>query len=111
MNQRNLLVAGTLAAVLCLSLGCVQYPVEKQSVADQRPLITFRFDPLDARMAEARVFVDGLDSGRLVDFVDGKGALRILSGSHTVRVASGTVTLLDERAYIGDGVVRPFIVK
>lgn len=111
MNQRNLLVAGMLVAAFSLSSGCVQYPVEKQSVVDQRPQITFRLDPLDARMAEARIFVDGLDSGRLVDFVDGKGALRVLSGSHTVRVISGTVILLDERAYIGDGVVRPFIVK
>ena len=45
------------------------------------------------------------------DFVDGKGSLRVLPGTHTVQVVSGTSVLFSERAYLGDGVARPFIVK
>jgi hypothetical protein len=76
------LIAGSLVALT----GCVQYPTERQSVVDLRPQISFRFDPADARLNEVRVLVDGLDSGRLGDFVDGKGALRVLSGSHGVQI-------------------------
>lgn len=111
MATRKLIAASLLACALTALIGCVQYPTERQSVVDLRPQISFRFDPADARMNEARVLVNGLDSGRLRDFRDGTGSLRVLPGTHTVRVVSGSDVLLDERAYLGDGVARPFIVK
>lgn len=111
MFSKKLIAASLLTCTLSALPGCVQYPTERQSVVDLRPQISFRFDPADARMNEARVLVNGLDSGRLGDFLDGKGSLRVLSGTHTVRVVSGSDLLLDERAYLGDGVARPFIVK
>ena len=111
MITKRFIAASLLSLALAALGGCVQYPTERQSVVDLRPQISFRFDPADARMNEARVLVNGLDSGRLGDFLDGKGSLRVLSGTHTVRVVSGSDLLLDERAYLGDGVARPFIVK
>lgn len=99
-------------AIIALStLGCVQYPTERQGVVDLRPQISFRFDSSRAHLADARVVVDGIDSGRLGDFVDGQGALRILPGSHSIRVVRGAEVLLDERTYVGDGVSKALIVK
>lgn len=99
--------------VLALSglVGCVQLPTENQSVVDLRPQISFRFDATDVRMNDSRVLIDGLDSGRLGDFLDGKGALKILPGTHTIQVVNGSSVLLNERAYLGDGVSRPFNIK
>lgn len=111
MATPKIMLGGLLAAVLTGLVGCVQYPTERQSVVDLRPQISFNFDPADTRMNEARVMVNGLDSGRLGDFMDGKGALRVLPGMQAVRVVSGSEVLLDERAYLGDGVARPFNVK
>lgn len=111
MSAKNLIAAAMLACSLSILTGCIQYPTEKQSVVDMRPQLTFRFDVADARMSEARVFVDTLDSGRMGDFADGIGSLRVLPGTHIVRVVSGSVVLLEERTYVADGVVRPFIVK
>lgn len=111
MVTNKLIAVGLLSLALATLSGCVQYPTERQSVVDLRPQISFRFDPADARMSEARVLVNGLDAGRLGDFRDGTGSLRVLSGTHAVRVISGADVLLDERAYLGDGVARPFIVK
>ena len=108
----NKLVAASLVAISLTGLvGCVQYPTERQSVVDLRPQISFRFNPADVRMNDARVFVDGLDSGRMGDFLDGKSSLRVLQGTHAIRVISGSEMLLEERAYVGDGAARPFIVK
>lgn len=110
--DRNKLMAGSLLAMTLTALiGCVQYPTERQSIVDLRPQISFRFDPADTRMAQARVLVNGLDSGRMIDFLDGIGSLRVLSGTHNVQVISGSEVLLNERAYVGDGVARPFTVK
>lgn len=111
MVTPKIIAAGLLTLALSGLVGCVQFPSERQSVVDLRPQISFRFDPTDARLNEARVLVNGLDSGRLGDFMDGTDALRVLSGTHSVRVVSGSEVLLDERAYLGDGVARPFNVK
>lgn len=98
-----LLVAMALAA-------CVQMPTEKTSVVDQRPQITFRINGDAQRVAGARVLVDELDMGSVHDFLDGQASLRVLPGTHVVKVQSGGKTLLIERAYLGDGVMRPFTV-
>lgn len=112
MNKSTSVVVSWLTACVVLTVtGCVQYPTERQSVVDLRPQISFRFDVADARLNEARVMVNGLDSGRLGDFVDGTGAMRVLPGTHTVQIISGSEVLFNERAYLGDGVVRPFNVK
>jgi hypothetical protein len=111
MLTRKIAATSLLCCVLMGLVGCVQYPTERQSVVDLRPQISFRFNPADARMVQARVLVNGLDAGRMTDFLDGTGSLRVLSGTHTVEVISGSEVLLNERAYIGDGVARPFTVK
>lgn len=111
MFAKKMISAMLLASSLAALTGCVQYPTDRQSVVDLRPQISFRFDPADARMNEARVTVDGLDAGRMGDFVDGRGSLRVIAGSHVVRVTRGAEVLLDERVYVGDGVARPFTVK
>lgn len=106
-NIRVMAVAALFAAAVS---GCVQMPTEKQSVVDQRPQITFRVsDP--QRLAGARVVVDGLDMGAAQDFLDGQASLRIQPGTHQVKVVAGDRVLLAEQAYLGDGVVRPFIIN
>lgn len=111
MGSIQRVAASLLAMALTALVGCVQYPTERQNVVDLRPQISFRFNPADTRMAQARVLVNGLDSGRMADFRDGTGSLRVLSGTHIVQVLSGSEVLLNERAYIGDGVAHPFTVK
>jgi len=106
MRGTSLLLAGALAAAGLA--GCVLEPTESHRVVDQRAQISFLFD---VARAEARVQVDGLDSGRLGDFEDGKGALRVIAGTHVVRVVDGNQTLLEERAYLGNGVARAFAVR
>ncbi|MEY4562676.1 MAG: hypothetical protein RLZZ618_1953 [Pseudomonadota bacterium] len=111
MKATRLLTGLVMSGVLWTLQACAPYPTERQSVVDLRPQVSFRFNASDERFAQARVQVDGIDAGNLADFVDGRGALRVISGSHTVRVVSGSTVLFEERAYLGDGVSRPFIVK
>jgi hypothetical protein len=109
------LVRASMTATLLASLpvlgiiGCTQMPTEKQSVSDMRPQISFKTS--DTQKHAARVFVDGLDMGSLGTYLDGVSALRIVSGTHQVRVVHGTQVLLDEKFYAGDGVNRTFIIQ
>lgn len=88
--------------------GCVQMPTEKQGVADMRPQISF---VADQQHGDAVVYIDNTPMGRVGDFVDGRAALRILPGTHELRVVSGGSVLLNERFYIGDGVSRSFVIR
>lgn len=88
--------------------GCVQMPTEKQGVSDLRPQISFV--ATDA-VLDAVVYLDNVEVGRVGDFRDGTAALRILPGTHTVRVVADGRVLLDERFYVGDGVNRSFRVQ
>ncbi|MBU0750935.1 MAG: hypothetical protein KJ787_03465 [Gammaproteobacteria bacterium] len=92
-----------------VATGCVQMPTEKRSVADMRPQISFKADGEKARAG--RVIVDGLDMGAVGDYLDGFAAVRVLPGSHVLKVMSGDAVLLDEKIYLGDGVNRSFIIK
>ena len=103
-----LIVAGAIIGSL-LSGGCTQMPTEKQSISDMRPQISFKAE--GERAQGSRVLVDGLDMGIVSDFIDGQAAVRVLPGTHIVRVTSGGSVLLDEKVYLGDGVSRSFVVK
>jgi hypothetical protein len=105
---QTVIAAATIAIVMS---GCVQMPTEKQTVVDQRPLITFRVNGDPQRVAGARVLVDELDMGRVQDFLDGQASLRVTPGIHVVKVVSGQTVLLLEQAYLGDGVTRPFNIN
>jgi len=108
---KNMLAVALVGASLGGLAGCVQMPTEKQSVVDQRPQITFRVAGDVQRVAGARVLVDELDMGQVQQYLDGQASLRILPGMHLIKVQSGGNVLLMERAYLGDGVVRPFILN
>lgn len=86
--------------------GCVQMPTETQSVVDQRPQISFWIGH-EGHQA-ARVLVDRLDMGAVGDYATGRGALRVLPGTHVIEVRLGSQQLLNERVYLADGVSRAF---
>jgi hypothetical protein len=110
MNHRAILIAVTIGVLACVS-GCVQFPTEKQQVVDQRPQLSFVVDDANTEAASARVFVDGLEVGTVGSFVQGRAALRVLPGTHVVRVQSANGVLLEQRIYLADGVSQSLIVK
>ena len=93
------------AFALAALAACVSYPTEKQGVVDQRPQISLRVAP---GAANARVLVDGLDMGRAGDYAEGRGALRLLPGTHQLTVQDGQQVYLSEKFYVADGVSRTF---
>lgn len=104
-------LAASCSMVLMLNgtSGCVQMPTEKSSITDIRPQISLR--PVDDSVRGSRVFVDGLEMGAVSDFVEGTAALRIVPGSHVIKIINQGRTILDEKFYAGDGVNRTFIVN
>jgi len=98
------------AALVAILAACVQYPTEKKEVADIRPSITFSIsENMDA--TKYRVFVDNLDMGALSSYVSGAGALKVLSGSHIVRVEMAGKSIFQESIYLGDAAMRTLQIR
>lgn len=108
-NRTCQIIAGATLALSLLISGCVQMPTEKSGVSDMRPQISFNVQ--SEGLLGARVNVDGLEVGAVGDYVSGKATLRILPGNHRIQVISADRIVLDEKAYIGDGVTRSFLVQ
>lgn len=102
-----LLLFGSLLSTPLIN-GCTQMPTEKQSISDMRPQISFK--ATDDRLHSAKVILDGLDMGVVGDYINGAASLRILSGTHVLRVFAGQKIILDEKFYAGDGTNRSFTV-
>ena len=107
MNMRSI-IGVVLGATLILLSACTQFPTEKQSVTDMRPQLSFKIS--DDGLGSARILVDGLDMGAIADFAEGVASLRILAGSHQIRVELNGRVLITEKLYVGDGVNRTILV-
>ena len=107
--MRSLWLAGILAAVV--TAACVQYPTEKQEVADLRPQFSFAVADADDDLASYRIFVDGLDMGSASSYAAGKNALRVLPGIHLVKVEGRGRVVLEERIFLGDGATRTILIR
>jgi hypothetical protein len=112
MKQRQRRIAALLISIAigaATASGCVQMPTEHARIPDMRPQLAFRL--ADQSVRDARVIVDGIDMGAAGDFVDGIAALRVLPGTHLLKVTLLGASLLDEKFYVGDGVHRTFTVN
>ncbi len=110
MNNKSLLMAGLLVTASVVFIpACTQMPTEKQSITDLRPQISFKV--LDDTLMGATIYIDGVDSGLVSQYLDGSGALRIRPGTHLINVNYGSRVLLEERFYLGDGVSKTFLIK
>ena len=93
-----------------VTAACIQLPTEKQEVVDLRPQLSFKMaDEGDAPSAY-RVFVDGLDMGTADAYVAGRNALKVLSGTHLVKVERQGRPVFEERVYLGDGATRTVLL-
>lgn len=92
------------AAALC----ACSYPQTTAGTVDTRPGIAIQTS-LDA--SEMPVFVDGQYVGRAIDFKAGKAQLRILPGTHVIRVIKPNRQEYSERIYAGDGTVKTIVIQ
>ncbi|MGE0803386.1 MAG: hypothetical protein AB7G13_32325 [Lautropia sp.] len=84
-------------------------PTEKQSVVDMRPQISFQI--ASERGRTATIVLDGEEMGVAGTYPENVASMKIVPGTHHLRLQAGGETILDERFYIGDGVHRAFLAK
>jgi hypothetical protein len=92
------------------STACIQMPTEKQEVADLRPQLSFSLADPDDDAGQYRVYVDGLDMGSAAGYLAGKNGMKVLSGTHVLKVEGRGRVVFQERLYLGDGATRTILI-
>ncbi len=98
--MRNLLICLTV-----LALAACSYPVETTRVVDEHPAILVQGAPAGAMLS-----VDGLVAGRVTDAGGAPQAIRVEPGTHVIAVGSNGMTLLRERVFVDDGIVKTITI-
>lgn len=106
--MRKLIVISLLGLMFVFS-GCSRLPTEKYSIVDNRPQISFKFQNRDFIPLYV-VYVDNLNVGRAMDYIDDNRALRVLPGTHIIRVEKKGELVLEEKVYLGDGTAKTLVV-
>ncbi|MDX1693336.1 MAG: hypothetical protein R3208_06205 [Ketobacteraceae bacterium] len=95
--------------MLVLWLGACQMPSEEAVISDSSAGISFRI--LSDSKQTYEVYVDGLMMGKARDFKEGDAILKILPGSHVIKILSNGAVVLEEKLYVAAGANKVLVVK
>lgn len=100
MKVRVLMLSLGLSGVLLMSACSV---TETAQVLDDRPRVSFAYQQTSP---QARVYVDGIDSGAVSQFKDNEAALRVLAGTHVIGIFERGHMIYEQKLYVADGVTQ-----
>lgn len=90
-------------------LGACQMPSEEVVISDSSAGISFRVVPDTDQVYE--VYVDGLLMGNARDFQEGESILKILPGSHVIKIVSNGAVVMEDKLYVASGANKVLVVK
>lgn len=97
------------AVALVLFLGACQMPTEQVVIGDNSAGLSFRL--AGDTNAVYEVYVDGLLMGKAREFREGEAILRVLPGSHVVKVVSNGQVVMEDKLYVASGANKVLVVK
>lgn len=107
MQQLNRLFFGLLTlSMIILSSGCVTAkPTETSTVVDDRPIIIFKFEQAPPASA-VKIFIDDIYTGDAQNFQEGVLGLKIIPGTHFLRLEHNGNIILKQKLYLSDGLTK-----
>lgn len=99
-----------LVAVFGLWLSACQMPSESVVVGESTAGVSFKLVE-SGNTASYEVYIDGLLMGNVADFLAGKAILKIVPGSHIIRVTNRGETVLEEKVYVAAGANKVMVVR
>ncbi|OUS26521.1 hypothetical protein A9Q99_18505 [Gammaproteobacteria bacterium 45_16_T64] len=97
------------AVLLSLFIVACQMPGEHRVVSDNSAGISFSI-PESGEGRSYQVFVDGLPMGDAHGFAKNKNILKIISGTHMIRVERDGVEVMKEKIYVSSGTNKVLVI-
>lgn len=98
------------ALMVVIGLTACQMPSEEVISGDNSAGLSFNLVSTDNSVTYD-VFVDGLAMGKARDFLAGKAILKVLPGSHVIRVERNGQVVLEEKHYVAAGANKVLVVR
>ncbi|PIE41934.1 MAG: hypothetical protein CSA49_01240 [Gammaproteobacteria bacterium] len=89
---------------------CAELPTEQVVSGENNAGLSFKL-VATAQQQEYQVYIDGLLMGNVADFLAGEAILKILPGSHIVRVTRAGQIVLEEKLYVAAGANKVLVVR
>ena len=99
-----------IAIVSLMLFACHQMPSETRVVSDNSAGLSFSFS-VDAPGNDYQIFVDGFSMGNVKQFLKGQNILKIVSGSHIIRIEKNGREVLKEKIYVSAGTNKVLVVS
>jgi len=100
----------TIAIVSLMLFACHQMPSETRVVSDNSAGLSFSLSA-DVSDNNYQVFVDGLAMGNVKQFLADQNILKIVSGSHIIRIEKNGREVLKEKIYVSAGTNKVLVVS
>lgn len=84
-------------------------PTTTSTIVDDRPVLVFEFEntvPSDA----VEIYVDNLPMGKAQDFLAGSHGLKVIPGTHVIRLQLSGNTIYERNLYLGEGATKTVYV-
>lgn len=93
-----------IALGLMVLVGCTQTPTKNTQTVDDRPGVAFSLQSESAERYE--LMVDGVSYGVVGQYLEGENLLRLVDGTHIIKLLSGGEVVFQQKVYLGAGVDR-----
>ncbi|WP_019528162.1 hypothetical protein [Dasania marina] len=92
--------------LLALTYGCSGTTATHTSaIIDDRPVLVFNFES-GKPSSPVTILIDNLAMGDAIDFQNGKQGLKIISGTHIIKLEYKGRIILEDKIYVGQGSTR-----
>lgn len=95
--------------VLAILVSACQMPSEQVVISDSSAGLSFRV--MADKRAVYDIYVDGLLMGQAREFKEGEAILKVLPGSHVIKVISNGQVVMEEKVYVASGANKVLVVK
>jgi hypothetical protein len=92
-----------LAIFIGLMYGCSSTnPTQTSTTTDDRPTLMFNFEGI-IPVGPVNIYIDDIYMGDALKFKQGELGLKIIAGSHFIRIEHQNTIVLEEKVYVGRG--------
>jgi len=80
-------------------------PIQTSLITDDRPVIMFKFEDQEPK-EPVNIYIDNLYMGDALKFKEGELGLKIISGTHALKVEHKNTIILEKKLFVGKGATK-----
>lgn len=111
-NNRVILQYITTVFIVIIISGCISTEaVKSSSVIDDRPMIKFEIEGTKNTDEAISIYINNLYMGNAQDYLSNDKYMKIIPGTHALRLETNNKVILSQKIYIGEGSTKTITIN